>query len=355
MQNYVSHGRGECAQNYYFYAMKLSKCLCLKGRKEGGYSDGSLKILFFLTLFLVFSWQLSPAQGSNPFEIQTRKTPVKTVHTVQQTGLDSLSGTVEGETRNKKTLSKSGTVSTGLNPFEVDHIIIPLTVKEKTKEVINPAQNQTAAPLLWLMLFSCALLAIAINYQTKYFKSMYQSVWNLNKLMLFHREAVGKMNLAALLYYVVFAVQVALLIDFSGYLPAREDYLPFLGLLTLLVGGLYLFRHIFLFIFGRIFMVSRATSLYSFTIMVFNMFTGILLIPFNFLIGFGPESIQPGLMLVAIGLVSIVLLIRFFRGLLFITEFLPDRFFQIILYFCTLEIAPVLILIKYVNQEGLYF
>jgi hypothetical protein len=78
--------------------------------------------------------------------------------------------------------------------------------------------------------------------------------------------------------------------------------------------------------------------------------TGIFLVPFNFLLAFGPQDMKQIVLILALAVVGVMMLLRYLRGLFFISDYLPGRFFQIMLYLCTFEIAPVLILIKYISH-----
>jgi hypothetical protein len=118
--------------------------------------------------------------------------------------------------------------------------------------------------------------------------------------------------------------------------------------LYILVGtiGLYIIRHFSLMVFGIIFSLSKNTQLYSFAIMIFNHFAGIILIPLNFLLAFGPHEIKEIILWISIAILVILLFLRTIRGIFIVSEHLTDRFFQIIVYLCAFEIAPMLIFIK---------
>ncbi len=110
--------------------------------------------------------------------------------------------------------------------------------------------------------------------------------------------------------------------------------------------GLYFVRHISLSVFGNIFSLSKNTELYSFSIMIFNQFAGMILIPVNFLFAFGPNSVSEIMLWGGVAILTILLLLRTFRGVFIVSEYLSDRLFQIIIYLCAFEIAPMVIFIK---------
>ena len=80
--------------------------------------------------------------------------------------------------------------------------------------------------------------------------------------------------------------------------------------------------------------------------MVFNIFLGICLIPLNFILAFGPSDFHGIMIGFSLTLGLIIVLLRTFRGVFIVSEYLVDRIFQIFIYLCAFEIAPMLILIK---------
>ena len=86
----------------------------------------------------------------------------------------------------------------------------------------------------------------------------------------------------------------------------------------------YLLRHISMAFIGNIFNISKDSSLYSFTIMSFNIFLGLVLIPVNLVVAFSPVEISIAALKVGIGLIIILLLIRLARGLLVGARFIEN-------------------------------
>ena len=110
--------------------------------------------------------------------------------------------------------------------------------------------------------------------------------------------------------------------------------------------GVYVLRHLGLKALGIVFSLTKNTELYSFTVMIFNHFTGIILIPINLFLAFGPNGIQESILWIAGIFIGILLMLRTFRGIFIVSDYFTDRIFQIFVYLCAFEIAPVMILIK---------
>ena len=81
-------------------------------------------------------------------------------------------------------------------------------------------------------------------------------------------------------------------------------------------------------------------------IILFNILAGILLIPVNMLLAFGPGSM--GYVMIIIGTIALGLLflMRQTRGLMIGASVIATNPFQFFIYLCTIEILPVLVLVK---------
>ena len=119
----------------------------------------------------------------------------------------------------------------------------------------------------------------------------------------------------------------------------------FLGLLSL-----YLLRHLFIKVIGMIFPFQKESQLFGFTIQTFNIFLGIVLIPFNLIIAFGPAYVVTPLIYIGVIIIGILALIRTFRGFLIASTYIQSNLFHFLLYLCAFEILPILLLIKIVGN-----
>ena len=131
------------------------------------------------------------------------------------------------------------------------------------------------------------------------------------------------------------------LYDQSGWAAFQ---LCFFGILLI-----YVVKHIFLSLISASFPIQKEVSLYGFTIETFNLFIGIILIPLNLIIAFGPEKIAIPLIYLTIVVIGFLLLLRSFRGLLISSRWISGNLFHFLLYLCTFEILPILLLIKVIG------
>ena len=79
---------------------------------------------------------------------------------------------------------------------------------------------------------------------------------------------------------------------------------------------------------------------------MFSIALGILLIPFNLLIAYGPDDAVSGVIVLALIMIALVYAFRFIRGVFIAGRFVALHLFHFLLYICTVELAPALIVAK---------
>lgn len=249
------------------------------------------------------------------------------------------------------------------NPFEVSHIPLrrsELKEQSGSKTVIRKNGDQRSVVntesssntfIFWLVLFTLLLLAIVVNVQRNALSKVVKSITNENVLKLSKREENGGLTGHYIMLYVVFFINLASFVYLiAKYYSGINGFSNWL-IIAAGVTGIYLIRHISMTFLGQIFNITKDSSLYSFTIMTFNIFLGLALIPINLVVAFSPTEISKVAMYVGIGLILILLLIRLLRGLLIGVRFIGEHIFQFFLYLCTFEIAPILILLRILGDQ----
>ena len=308
------------------------------------------KILLSVWLFSLACITLFGQSRTNPFEIRQRqdisisnKEPVRdTAAVIKEYPLqDTLALTpidISGE--------KSAVLS---NPFDVDHVPVrksAITERAEKLQTQAVSTQYSNAFLVWILLFSCVIMAILINLKSKLISLVYQSIFNENILKLFQREEQRGFSIFLLLLYLNFLLNISILAYLLYTHFGGQKGIFTLAVISGVVTLIYILKHTGVYMLGRIFTIEKTMSLYNFTIMIFNHAAGIILIPFNFLIAFAPNEIARIFLWVAVAIIGILLLLRTLRGLFVAYEYIYDRIFQIIVYLCAFEIAPVMICIK---------
>lgn len=282
-------------------------------------------VIFVFILLGVVSWAQN---SSNPFEVKQR-----------------ISDTIYDNSSEITFTNNSG------NPFEINHV--PLR-KERLKQQnernnkINPTVSNSF--IFWVMLFAWALLAIVLASKRKLLSNLSRALFNENVLKLTKRQENGGLNLHYILLYLVYFVNAAVFL----YLLCKS-YTTFEGIrlwVYILLGlvSAYLIKHLSLFFLGIIFPLSKETSLYNYCIMVFNLMIGIILIPFNLLLAFGSDLWSTPTIIISLIILGILIIIRYLRGVLIVVNKAVGNLFVFFIYLCTLEIGPLVVLIRFLGR-----
>lgn len=178
---------------------------------------------------------------------------------------------------------------------------------------------------------------------------VYRAFLNDNMLGQLHREQGSIVSIPYFLFYLFFFFNAGFFLFLLSWhydiTLANRHWVSFLWL----TGGLVLLfgvKHLVLKILEAVMPVQKELRTYSFTIIMFSIALGILLIPFNLLIAYGPEDAVSGVIVLALIMIALVYAFRFIRGVFIAGRFVALHLFHFLLYICTVELAPALIVAK---------
>jgi len=272
------------------------------------------------------------AQNSNPFEIKSRiKEPVVTEKKVKQ--VDNS------------------------NPFEIKRGKAVATAapsakrKSKQSKRKSRAQNKKERQsfLFTIFILLVVFLAILFTMLREYFNKVRRAFLNDNMLNQLQREQGFLPQAPYLFLYSLFFITsgtfIFLGLDYLNKLPF-DGYWTNLYVCIGSVLAFFLFKHFLLSIISWLFPIKKEIGLYNFSIIIFNIIIGVILVPFILFIIYGSSDMVKIMFYVALGLVITILLFRHLRGLFISGKYLVLNKFHFLLYLCTVEIAPVIVLIK---------
>lgn len=310
------------------------------------------KQIYFISVVLLLLCIVSgySQTRSNPFEIKPRLKQLNIVDTIPISYENEVNKDSQIVKKENTITGENETIISDVfkNPFEVDHV--PLRKSTLNREIDNKQQIGSSlvsnAFLFWFLIFTCALLAIVINTKGKSLNQLTKSIFNENMLKLFYREESSKTSTYLFILYFIYIINISVyLYLISGYFGGPRGINQLLIIIVIMT-IVYLIRHLALSLFGNLFELTKNTDIYGFSIMIYNQFVGIFLIPINFIFAFGPHALQEIILWVSLIILGILLSLRTFRGIFIVSEFLSNRIFQIFIYLCAFEIAPILILVK---------
>lgn len=118
-----------------------------------------------------------------------------------------------------------------------------------------------------------------------------------------------------------------------------------------LIAVIYSAKMVGLRILSNIFNIDRPASTYIFTIFLFNMVAGLILIPIIILITYAPEQLRDYTILIVLILLGAILAYRLVRAIIIWMSIPRARVFYLFLYLCAFEVAPLLLIRKVVLMQ----
>lgn len=216
----------------------------------------------------------------------------------------------------------------------------------------------TAAPqdwLFWTLLALAAFLAfIRMAYGGEFaeFATVFRR-WGYRKHLLRELSAgipIGwvLLNLFAILVFSTFAALMAMRYDWLSVRPEWLGIVLFTALGILLLAGRYLTIRLAALI------LPDAEPLRFFLYYEFQLLRlgGVLLFPLMLLTAFAEPPVGQGAMVAALGLLALLFLLRLVKGLTVAETVLRQRPLHFFLYLCSLEIAPLVVLVRFFLNVG---
>ncbi|HPW65494.1 MAG TPA: DUF4271 domain-containing protein [Salinivirgaceae bacterium] len=209
----------------------------------------------------------------------------------------------------------------------------------------------------WVTGFNIIVLILIVYIRVvfgKFFKPMFQStlVYNLSVRVFNEKNLVLNrfFNILNTLFLIALPAFMALSLDFYGFRIYNfnfwQHYLIFLALLFVII---FIKKAISLFI-GSLFRINNVIAEYTFQGNLFLKISGLLIIPIIIIIPYMPENVVEFFI---IAVVIVLLLFYFIRILRLFSITIRKGFsiFYLILYFCTLEIGPCLVIFKMLSNS----
>ena len=258
------------------------------------------------------------------------------------------------EADERKAIEEAQPHPTG-NPLDI--VPPPDAVQAKPFLIVEPRESEIRSPNLYrrfvfsITIFSLILLTFIISLFRSLLLKVYRGVINENILNQIFRD---RDSIGPLPYWVLYAIFfinggffIFLVAHHFNRMPWVTDpyYLQLIKCIGV-VTCLLLLKHLVLSIISYVFPVTKEMDLYNFMILAFNIILGVGLVPINLLTAYSPEKITPIIIIVVLTVVGLYYLFRHLRGVMIANNYLVFHKFHFLLYICTVEIAPVMVLLK---------
>ncbi len=257
----------------------------------------------------------------------------------------------------------SGAVAMNTNPFDLVPHRMPGAVKglsENSTEAFRPFSilprggGMTTQTVFWVLVVMFSLLTFSIAFKRGIVIRAWRGFLNDNALVLAQREASGLVGSTPYyLLYGSFVLNAGMFIFLVIRYFKHELYnnFPFLLLCMAGAAAIFLFKHFMVRLVGWLFAARNETRRYNFLIITFNCVLGLFLVPFNLLLAFATD-LKDLLVFWTLGLAAIFYVYRALRSAPIGLKILATDQFHFLLYLCTVEIAPVLLLLKLVLNQS---
>ena len=215
-----------------------------------------------------------------------------------------------------------------------------VTVGEKDQ----PVRKVNTTALFWLLIFLTLFLAVIINLNRLILSNLIRAWLNLNFSNLLHRERKGPDRILYFLLGILFYFNAGIFVSHIAHVYFAFPFSARLVVFTILAFMIiYGIRHMVLYLIAHIFSITKEVRQYSFTIHLFNILNGIVLLVLNYIISFAPEGIGKVAIILGIGMFLMQYAYRNIRGLLLCAKYITSDRIHFFLYLCTCEIIPLII------------
>jgi hypothetical protein len=231
------------------------------------------------------------------------------------------------------------------NPFEKLNPVKEVSTEEIMVKPLLTEQSTNFFLLITLLL----MLALLLTFLRSFAIASVGALGRDNLFNFLYREMSGRGVLPYVLLYIFFIINLGIFFHFS--MPVlldtmhsifKPDYYVLFFLPFILLG----LRHLLLTFIGFVFPVKKEMDRYQFLMVVTGISIGLLIAPVNIFFPYMNEEWKQIFILGILIFLGLILFYHYLRGLTLGARFIGSHQFHFLLYICTVEIAPVLILVK---------
>ncbi|MBI3509503.1 MAG: DUF4271 domain-containing protein [Bacteroidetes bacterium] len=199
-----------------------------------------------------------------------------------------------------------------------------------------------------LLLFSCFTMIVVLRvFDSRRLISVLSGFIRPSSVMVVYRDEVSFGSRVTLLLLLNYLLVMGLFAwKSAGLAGINADGIKSIGWIILALTSAYVVKIYFIRLFGKIFDLKEAAKEYEANVLLFNEVIGLVLFPLVLLIAYARQIPQEWLVWCGITAIISVLIYRFLRLILIGIANSSVSFLYLILYLCTLELLPFVVLIK---------
>ena len=215
--------------------------------------------------------------------------------------------------------------------------------------------RQSAAnnAMFYLLLALTLFLGVLRTVFSKYFTNLFQVFFNSSIRQSQLTDQLLQGQLPSLLFNILFVCNAGLFLYFKTLVQSSQsDVINFrlIGLFTLGVVLVYCIKFLAVGFFGWLTGQKLQASKYLFMVFLINKMAGIFLLPVIIAMAFAPIALGNNIGWLGLALLSILFVVRQIRCFNIVQQQMKLSSFQFLLYIVALEILPLCLLYKAVNN-----
>ncbi len=206
--------------------------------------------------------------------------------------------------------------------------------------------------LFYLLLFVAFILSIVQMLFPKYLKNIFDIFFQPSFRQRQTREQLTQEYFAILLLNVLFVLSTSIFITLisNNKIQTNKQFWQFLSLAFITLSIIYITKYSFTKFVGWVFHQKEVAESYNFLVFLINKIIGVVLTPLIFLISYSSTELKQFSITISFILIGILLLYRFNKTVNSLRRLLKISSFHFFIYFCSVEILPMLILFKAIGK-----
>lgn len=235
------------------------------------------------------------------------------------------------------------------NPFDIHKKQTSKNRKGKKIAKQSDARPSTQIDQLALAGLLLVPLAFLMTLFRGVFNDFFESVYRDRKFNQFYRRMNSMWAAPHIMFYVYFLISISvftyLVFEYYGLRIAHPLWKS-LGITALYIGVYFIAKHILVSWLGDTFEVKNESTRYGLLFMTFNIAAGVLLTPVNLLLILGPVDTKGTVIVIGIILLALTILLLLLRSFSLSNKLLSQHPIHFFAYLCSIELAPLFIVIK---------
>ena len=214
-------------------------------------------------------------------------------------------------------------------------------------KIQTPQLNYKFSWLMVILLICIVIVTFVKLYYQNYYQILFNYVYSFN-IYTTSRDLGALNNLGAFLLNIVYLLCVSMSLYFITiyFYPNVQDKFLLFFLILLFFAGHYILKIVILYVLENFIKQKSSLDQYIKNISRTNQFIALCILFVLFIYLTGAKSYDQIIVYILLILLISGQLLKYIKGLLSNIQYITSYFFHFIIYICTLEIAPLLILYK---------